>query len=292
VRSVGIATCRALPDGDEDAALLGDALGDRSIRASWHAWDDPDVDWDGFALTLVRSTWDYTADRDAFLRWAAAVPRLHNPVGVLEWNSDKSYLRQLRAGGIPIVDTAWVAPGESVPVPTGEFVVKPTIGAGSKGVGRFDAQLDGSIEAAHHHVATLHAAQRTVMMQPYLADVDGGGETALVYIAGEFAHAVSKAAMLMPDSAYPLDRDFAGSLWMPERIEVLVASPAELEVGRQVMDFVRSRFGALAYARVDLLPSPTGPVVIELELIEPSLFLLHHPASAARLAQAVAELVQ
>jgi glutathione synthase/RimK-type ligase-like ATP-grasp enzyme len=292
VRSVGIATCRALPDGDEDAALLGDALRDQSIDATWRAWDDPDVDWCGFALTLVRSTWDYTADRDAFLRWAAAVPGLHNAVDVLEWNSDKTYLRELRAAGIPTVDTRWVAPAESVPVPTGEFVVKPTIGAGSKGVGRFDAELDGSIQAAHRHVATLHAARRTVMIQPYLAGVDGVGETALIYVAGVFAHAVTKAAMLRPDSAYSLDRDCAGSLWMPERIELVTASPAELEVGRQVMDFVRSRFGTLVYARVDLLPGPTGPVVIELELIEPSLFLLHHPATAVRLAQTVAESVQ
>jgi len=292
VRSVGIATCRALPAGDEDAALLGDALRDHSIGASWHAWDEPGVDWDEFALTIVRSTWDYTADRDAFLRWAASVPRLHNPLEVLAWNSDKTYLRDLAAAGLPTVDTTWVTPGDPVPIPTGEFVIKPTIGAGSKGVGRFDARLSGSIEAAHQHVATLQAARRTVMVQPYLAGVDGGRETALIYVAGEFGHAVTKAAMLAPDSAYPLDRDFADELWMPERIEVRHASAAELEVGRQVIDFVRSRFGDLIYVRVDLLPSLSGPVVIELELIEPSLFLLHHPTSADTLARAIAEVAQ
>lgn len=290
MRSVGIVTCRALPDGDEDADLLREAMRVRSLRAEWCSWDDPEVDWDEFALTVVRSTWDYTADRDRFLRWAASVARLHNRAEVLGWNSDKTYLRELGAAGIPVVATRWIDPGEPLPPATGEFVVKPTVGAGSKGAGRFDPRQAGAGAAAQRHADALHAAGRTVMVQPYLDGIDAEGETALVYVGGQFAHAVTKSAMLNPSTANALDPAFADSLWMDEEIKPATPSPADVELGQQVAGFVRARFGVLLYMRIDLVPTAAGPVVLEVELVEPSLFLLHDPTTADRLAAAIAEL--
>jgi glutathione synthase/RimK-type ligase-like ATP-grasp enzyme len=251
------------------------------VTASWHVWDDPQVGWDRFDLTVVRCTWDYTIDRSAFVAWAAGVDRLANPPDVLAWNTDKTYLRDLSRAELPVVPTSWSDPGEPVELPAGDFVVKPSIGAGSNGVGRFGQDAR---DAAHAHATALHEAGRTVMVQPYVDGVDTAGETALIYFDGAFSHAVRKAPMLAQSTV----NDLSSELFQPERITPTAPDPAELAVGEQMLAYVRKRFGAdLLYTRVDVLPSPEGPVVIELELTEPSLFLLYDDTAAERLAAAV-----
>jgi glutathione synthase/RimK-type ligase-like ATP-grasp enzyme len=283
--TIALATCAQLPAGDEDSQRLAGALNAFGVTASWHVWDDPQVDWERFDLTVVRSTWDYTIDRDAFIAWAAGVTRLANPGDVLAWNTDKTYLRDLSQAELPVVPTSWSDPGEPVELPGREFVVKPSIGAGSNGAGRFD---QGARAAARAHAAALHEAGRTVMVQPYLDGVDTAGETALIYVDGAFSHAVSKAPMLTRSTVNELSPGLSTGLFQPERITPSVPEPAELAVGEQVLAYVRKRFGAdLLYTRVDVLPSPDGPVVIELELAEPSLFLEHDEDAATRFAAAV-----
>jgi glutathione synthase/RimK-type ligase-like ATP-grasp enzyme len=278
-----LATCADLPDGDEDAAGLLAALETAGVRAAWAAWDDPSIDW-AAAPVVLRSTWDYTFRRDAFLAWARSVPWLHNPFGVVSWNSDKTYLRDLDAAGVPIVPTTWGAPGELVALPeTGEYVVKPSVGAGSRGAGRF---VGSASAAATAHVTALHEAGRVVLVQPYLAQVDAVGETALIYIDGEFSHAVRKGAMLPAGVVHPVN---GYELFVEEKVKPHDADAAELRAGAAAVRAVRERFGGdLLYARVDLLPSADGPVLVELELTEPSLFLGHAVRAADRFAAAIA----
>jgi glutathione synthase/RimK-type ligase-like ATP-grasp enzyme len=267
--AVLLATCAELPDGDEDGAILLAALADRGVSASWVAWTDAAVDWSS-ALVVLRSTWDYTANRDAFLTWVDQLPRSANDAAVVHWNTDKVYLDDLAAAGVPTVPTAVVRPGERVVFPDGiaEFVVKPSVGAGSRGAGRFTADR---LAAAAEHAAQLHAADRTVLVQPYLGAVDVAGETALIYVEGEFSHAVRKGPMLPAGVAHPVH---GWDLFVEEEISARVPDQAELAVGSAALGVIRARFGAdQLYARVDLLPTPDGPVVVELELTEPSLFL-------------------
>jgi hypothetical protein len=282
--AVLLATCADLPAGDEDADALVAALAARGVDAGWAVWTDRGVDWSR-ALTVIRSTWDYTYDRDAFLAWARSVRRLVNPPDVVEWNSDKTYLRDLADAGLPVVPTAWSAPGEAVELPVaGEFVVKPSIGAGSKGAGRFSVDAAG---VAREHVARLHDAGRIVLVQPYLAEIDTAGETSLIYIDGTFSHAIGKAAMLPEGVVHPVG---SYSLYVEERISPRAASADELAVGSLAVNAIRDRFGAdQLYARVDLLPTPDGPVVIELELTEPSLFLGHAAGAVDVFAAAIAD---
>lgn len=127
--SIALVTCAHFADGD-DAHLLGPALRALGLQPSWQTWNDPTVDWAAFDLAVLRSTWDYPADHDGFRAWAGRVPRLANPVDVIAWNSDKTYLRDLAAAGVPIVPTEWSDPGEPVDLPAGEVVVKPSVGAG------------------------------------------------------------------------------------------------------------------------------------------------------------------
>jgi glutathione synthase/RimK-type ligase-like ATP-grasp enzyme len=267
--AVLLATCAELPDGDEDGAVLLNALAAHGVSARWAVWTDVAVDWSA-GLVVLRSTWDYTHDRAAFLRWVDALPAVANDADVVRWNTDKVYLADLAAAGVPTVATSLARPGEQVSFPDafGEFVVKPSVGAGSRGVGRFTADRTA---AAAEHAAQLHAAGRTVLVQPYLGQVDSAGETALIYIEGRFSHAVRKGPMLAAGAAHAVQ---GGSLFIEENITARTPEAAELDVGAAALAAVRDRFGAdQLYARVDLLPSPTGPVVVELELTEPSLFL-------------------
>lgn len=279
-----LATCADLPTGDEDADALVAALARHDVQAQWRVWSAAGS-WDA-DLVVIRSTWDYTLDRAAFLEWTQSVPRLRNPAPVVAWNSDKVYLRELAAAGIPIVPTEFAEPGEQISFGAHrEFVVKPSVGAGSKGAGRFTV---ASHEGARRHVAALHDAGRTVLVQPYLGDVDTVGETALIYLDGEFSHAVTKGAMLPAGAVNALDPGYSRSLYVEERITAATADAAELAVGAQVLGWVQQRFGTQLYTRVDLLPGPDGPVVVELELAEPSLFLLYAPDAADRFASAIA----
>lgn len=276
-----LATCADLPHGDEDAGLLTEALAGAGVQAHWVAWDEARR-WD-VTPVVIRSTWDYTFRRQEYLSWTRSVGRLHNPPDVVAWNSDKTYLRDLERMGVRIVPTVWGAPGEAVALPdSGEYVVKPSVGAGSRGAGRFT----GDSAPARAHVADLHDAGRVVLVQPYLAGVDTLGETALVYIEGEFSHAVRKGAMLPAGVVHPVN---GYELFVEEKITPHAADAEELRAGELAMRAVRQQFGTeLLYARVDLLPSADGPALVELELTEPSLFLSHAGGAADRFAAAIA----
>jgi glutathione synthase/RimK-type ligase-like ATP-grasp enzyme len=284
---VAIATASELPHLDEDGPLLLDALARVDVDAEPAVWDDPTVDWSGFDAVVVRSTWDYAPRRDAFVAWAhrvEAATRLLNPASIIEWNTDKRYLGELAAAGIPTVPTCFVAPGERVALPAaGEFVVKPTVSAGSRDTARYHA---AEHERARAHVAALHEAGRTAMVQPYLEAVDVAGETAVLFIGGAFSHTIRKGPLLLPGEG------FVAGLFAPEDITARDARADERVLAERVLAAAPGGGAALLYARVDLLPGPGGePVLIELELTEPSLFLEHARGAADRLAAAIASTV-
>ena len=184
---IALATCGAFPDGDPDDELLLAAL----PEAEFAVWDDPAVDWDAFDLVVIRSTWDYQDRIDTFLAWVRSVPRLVNPREVIEWNTDKRYLGELPGA----VATAFLGPGEPFFAPAGEYVVKPSVSAGSRDTARFAA---GEEERAASLVARIHATGRTAMVQPYVHAVDHEGEAALLFFDGVFSHAIRKASILQP----------------------------------------------------------------------------------------------
>lgn len=285
-RHIAIATCEQLPDGDADDGLLVRALAGLGIRTSLVPWTAAGVDWAGFDLTVLRSTWDYADRRAEFLAWTRTVPRLHNPATVVAGNSDKRYLADLIAAGLPVVPTGFVEPGQPAELPaSGEYVLKPSVGAGSRGAGRFDADRPDSATAAGAHLQALHGAGRTVLIQPYLDEVELHGETAVIFIDGSYSHTIRKEALLQPGSTHPLD---FGELYVTETISA--SSPSEAELALATAALAQLSHGLpepLLYARIDLLPSPAGPVLIEAELTEPSLFFGHAAGSADRLALAI-----
>lgn len=268
---VALATDAAHPDLFEDDAGLVPALAGLGVPAEPVAWDSG-ADWASYELVVVRSTWDYTRRHAEFLAWAASVPRLANPARVLAWNTDKRYLGELAAAGVPVVPTVFVAPGEVFAPPAYEHVVKPTVSAGARDTRRFAAAEDST-----PHAQALLRAGRHVMVQPYAAAVDDAGETAVLVFDGAVSHSARKAPVLVPSLDDP---DHVG-------ITARTAAGPELAVARQVLDALP--FGELLYARVDLVPGPDGPVLMELELTEPCLFLRQDPGATDRFAAAIAE---
>jgi hypothetical protein len=283
---VALVTCSALPDLEPDERLVIDPLAARGIDAEPVVWDDPAADWAGYALVVLRSPWDYAGRRDDFVAWAARVPRLANPADIVAWNTEKTYLEALATAGVPVVPTAWVRPGDAwQPPASGEYVVKPAISSGSRDTGRYRPD---EYDLAAAHVARLQRAGRLVMVQPYLAAVDWAGETGLLFFRGEFSHAIGKGPMLDgPD--VPASGARPPGLYRPETITAREPSPAELEVARKVLAAVPGGAERLLYARVDLIPGPDGaPLLVELELTEPSLFLDRGEGAAERFAAAIA----
>ncbi|GAA3764466.1 hypothetical protein GCM10022225_58070 [Plantactinospora mayteni] len=286
---VALITCADLPELDPDDRLVLEPLAERGIRVEAAVWDDPDVDWAGYALAVLRSAWDYPSRRAEFVAWADTVPRLANAADLVRWNTDKRYLRELAEAGLPTVPTSWLGPDAdwTLPAEPGEYVVKPVVGAGSVDTGRYDLADEENRELAAGHVKRLHAAGRWVMVQPYLTAVDTAGETSLLFVAGpdglRFSHAVRKGPMLVgPD--YGVD-----GLFRPERITPRTPAEPELAVAERVLAALPGGPGRPLYARVDLIPGPDGaPMLVELELTEPSLFLAHEPGAADRLADAIA----
>lgn len=271
---VALATCAALPDLDVDGPVLLGALEDAGVDASPAVWDDPGQDWAAYDLVVIRSTWDYTGRRGEFLAWAAGVPRLANPADVLAWNTDKRYLAELAEAGVPVVPTAFVAPGEAFTPPPYEHVVKPTVSAGARDTERFAAGQDST-----DHAAALLDAGRAVMVQPYQAAVDERGETAVLSFLGRHSHAARKGPVL------------DGSLVDPPDVAITLreATAAEREVAGLALAAVPT-LTPLLYARVDLVPGPDGsPLLMELEVTEPSLFLSCSPRAAERCAAAVVQ---
>jgi len=289
---VALVTCAALPALEDDDRLVIGPLAAHGVAAEPVVWDDPAVDWGSYDLAVLRSPWDYVARRDDFVAWAARVPRLANPADVVAWNTEKTYLEMLGAAGVPVVPTAWVRPGERWEPPTaGEYVVKPAVGSGSRDAGRYDLADPGHRDLAAAHVTRLAAAGRLVMVQPYLAAVDTHGETGLLFVGGGLSHAVRKGPMLEgPDESGSGGRP--PGLYRAERITVREPSAAEVEVACKVLAAVPGVPERLLYARVDVIPGPSGdPLLVELELTEPSLFLGWDDGAPARFGAAIAAYV-
>ncbi len=269
---VALATCDVFPRLAEDDAPLADQLRRRGITVEAAVWDDPTLDWTGYELVVIRSTWDYTNRREQFVSWAESLSRVLNSAAVLRWNTDKRYLGEL-AQSVP---TRFLAPGDLFEPPSGEYVIKPVVSAGSRDTARYGS---GDEATATAHVTELLRAGRTVMVQPYLASVDTHGETALVFFGGEYSHAIRKGQLLHRGTG-PVD-----GLYAVEDIAARAPSAAERAAAEDVLDSLPWPRSELLYARVDLIRASNGsPQLVELELTEPSLFLSYGDGAAERLA--------
>jgi len=279
---IALATCKDLPEPDPDHEIVLDALERHGLRAEPCVWSDASVDWAAFSLCVLRTTWDYYRARDAFLMWLTrveSVTRVQNEFEIVRWNSHKSYLVELGRRGFNVAPTRLLRRGvgtrlQEVLDDTGwrEVVIKPAISASSYQTRRIEAS---DVVAGEHHMTRL-LKRGDVLVQQYLPSVHDSGERALVFIDGELTHSVCKRPRFHGE-----DESVEGPLPVqPEEEELataLMAGP-----GRGTL-----------YGRVDLARDFNGnPCLMELELIEPSLFFLQHPPALERFAAAVSNRVR
>lgn len=287
---IAIATCAALPPHFDDDRRLIAALHVHGAEARHAVWDDPALAWEQFDRVIIRTTWDYPSKHAAFLEWADALDgRLDNPAHLVRWNSDKHHLEDLAAAGIPTVPTQIVEPGDPSPALQGEVVVKPVISVAARFTGRFSPAAHAE---AHRLIARHHADGRASMVQPYLASVERAGETALVFLDGSYSHAAHKRAVLRADEVAPMRDDAIGGAEVMYGTDIVApgtATPAQISLGERTIGFLRHRFDmAPLYARVDVIAGDEGePLVLELEAVEPNLFLAFGDGAAERLAAAI-----
>jgi glutathione synthase/RimK-type ligase-like ATP-grasp enzyme len=241
----------------------------------WHA----EVDWASFDLVVIRSTWDYFDRLDEFLAWADrvdSVSRLINSPRTIRWNSHKGYLAELGAAGIPVLPSLALAKGAAHPVERmaatgwGDVVIKPAVDGGARQALK---TTSGSPEATDHVVRLVGAGDTIV--QPYAPSVELG-ETSLFFFGGAFSHAVRKV---------PKAGDYRVQALHGGSEEVHEPTAAELDVAGRAMALAPDE---LVYARVDLIDVDGQPTLMELELIEPDLFLRMAAGSVGRFAAAVA----
>jgi O-ureido-D-serine cyclo-ligase len=219
---------------------------------------------------------------------------LFNPPALLEWNTDKHYLQHLHHAGVAVVPTCYVEPGadpgrslrqflaggpQSLSVGRhcdfDEFVVKPTIGAGSRDAARY--RRSDAVPALAHLSRLVAAEGRSAMLQPYLASVETAGETALIYYDGLPSHAFRKGPLLQ------LDAGLVEGLFAPEEIGAREAADDERLLAAAAHAAIP--FERPLYARLDMIRDVWGaPVILELEMTEPSMFFAHAPGSADRFA--------
>jgi hypothetical protein len=283
---VAVAGCRRESDPvdlypDLDVPPVRAALAALGADSVWVSWDDPGVCWSQFDRVLISGTWDSVDRPVEYLAWAREVSDLStlvNHVPFIEWNIDKRYLLDLAADGVSTIPTVWVRPGQSWQPPPFEFVIKPSISAG----GRQTACYSTEDQAAADHMAELHSAGHTAMVQPYIASIPTDGEVDLVFVGGQLQHAFRRRLTLQ------IGTGVVTQPWQQIVIDgVLTPAPEQVAVARAAMESVEGRLGQRpSYARVDLVAGPNADsLVVEVELIDPYLALDLAPTTAYSLAQ-------
>jgi glutathione synthase/RimK-type ligase-like ATP-grasp enzyme len=272
-----------LPDLHDDWPLAREALSRLGINAVAAVWSDPAVDWSSFDLVVANGAWDNIHHPAEFLAWVDArdldgLPMVNSPA-TLRWNLDKRYLRELESMGVAVVPTTWAEPGTdpAFELGTGEVVVKPTVSGGGFQTARYRRDEH---EQARAHVRSLLDGGWTAMVQPYQNAVDSVGEVGLIFVGGAFSHAMHKDPMIRRGVG-PTQSLIDNQVVTPAK-----ASPAQLELAHDAVAAAEQLLGPTAYARVDTVPGPDGrPALLELELLDPVLFLETDSGGADRFAR-------
>jgi hypothetical protein len=262
VKRIALVTSEAFPGLEPDSQLLLPALEALGVEPIPSIWSDDSIDWSAFDAVVIRSPWDYF-DREAeFLAWLeranAQARRFANPADLVAWNAHKTYLRELDAQDVPVVDTQWIARGDTATIEHEHGIVKPAVSGGAKGLQ----------QVTRGQTVT---ADVDLLVQPLLTSITTEGELSLFYADGVFTHMVRKVPVQGDIRVQP---EFGSTVTLEE------PSAAMLAASQKVLDAIGR---TLTYARVDLVYAGDGSLrLIELEIIEPQLYLRWAPPEATR----------
>lgn len=280
---IAFVTSPALPLLTDDDRLAVAALAELGLDAVPAVWDDDAIDWTRFAAIVVRSPWDYFVRAAEFARWLDRLESLGaplwNPAPLLRWNMDKRYLRDLERAGVRCVPTEWAEDSRAsrlADILRGRgwerAVVKPIVSGGAHETWMVSApEIDGEVEARFGRLAAAGA-----MVQPFVEEIRSEGEWSLLFFAGSYSHAVVKR---------PAAGDFRVQAAHGGREHAAEPAPDLVASARQVLAQVTQPW---LYARVDVCRHDGAWTLMELEMLEPSLFLEADPGAPERFARAVA----
>jgi glutathione synthase/RimK-type ligase-like ATP-grasp enzyme len=272
-RRVGLVTYRKVASLTDDDRPLIEAFALHGVAAAAVIWDDGEK-WKAFDALVLRSCWDYHTRYEEFDAWLGDVERagiaMFNPVPLVRWNMNKRYLRELGEKGIRIADTIWLSPGDERPLSAllieqewSAAMVKPAISASAYMTFRADA------EDALEHEARFRelVSQRDMLVQRLLPEVAERGEWSLVFIGGALSHSGLKRPK--PGGLF-VQQELGGSIKLAQPPAALVDVATRIE---------RMLPAPALYARIDIVETDAGPVLMEIECIEPDLFFRLRPAS-------------
>lgn len=283
MKPIAFLTMDSLDDFVSYDALVAECLQARGVKVDNVSWRSQTVTWDNYEMVIIRSPWDYQQAADDFIAVLEAIDAstavLWNPIDVVRWNIRKTYLQELHDRGITIVPTQFVqSPTESQirgmfdVFDSDQIVIKPAVGANADDT--FWLRPDSS-PSELQQIALLYSG-RLALVQPFIPSVIEYGEISLIFFDGVYSHSVLKT---------PKAGDFRVQEEHGSHIQSIAPDPALIEFSRRALEPVPQR---TLYGRVDLVELPNGqPAVMELELIEPSLYLSYDADSVARFADAI-----
>ena len=274
-------------DNLEDFCVYDNMLFEPLKRLGWHAeevsWRDDGVDWGQYEAVLIRSTWDYQDAPQAFIACLERIERspavLENSLDVVKWNISKDYLQDLQSRGVPVVPTLWFNQFDAQAAwqayetfATQELIIKPLVSANADHTYRL------APDQFSQQKATLadHFTDRPHMVQPFVKAIVEEGEYSLFYFAGDYSHTILKR---------PKAQDFRVQEEHGGQLACVEPSPDLLTVAEQTLAALPE---LPLYARLDFVRGDEGFMVMEVELIEPSLYFNMDPASPQRFADAFA----
>lgn len=266
------------PDPDLDIPYAKTAAKELKIDLVFANWNDEQINWTDFDAAVIRSTWDYVPIRDKFLKKTKEISnetKLFNSHEVMSWNTDKKYLLELEAKGVPIIPTKFVHNIEEAKDAiswafgkANSIAIKPNVGAGARLAGKAN-----SVQEALTFVDEILKAKRVAMIQPYVSSVDDEGEKAIIIINGQISHVAKKVPALTVGG----HGDAAGSQEITDEI---------IEIVETVSKAVKE-WDDLLFARVDVVRLDNKLVLMELELTEPWLFMQFRPEAGIDLFKAL-----
>ncbi len=270
----------------QDDQLLSDALAVHGLSTDRVDWARPDVDWSRFRCAVFRTTWDYFDRFDEFTAWLDRVEgatALCNSASIIRWNMDKHYLADLEAKGIPVVASRFIERGSAAPLPElldasgwAEAVIKPCV----SGSARHTYRVNRAIAVELDPVVQRLLAVESLILQPFVEEIVRQGEDTLMVLNGRYTHAVRKVAK---SGDFRVQVDHGGT------VHDLEPTAEQIELAERAMAVC---LPLPAYGRVDMVRDNEGRLaVMEVELIEPELWLRHHPPAAKELAAAIAKSV-
>jgi glutathione synthase/RimK-type ligase-like ATP-grasp enzyme len=286
IQQIAIITCQSLgnytTNADSEDDRLFQFLEEKGMPVSWQVWDDANVDWSRFDAVIIKSPWDYFDKIEAFYNWLDVLEKnevkVLNPVKTLRWNADKLYFKDMESEGIKIVPTVWLEQGSKFNAQAAfselgaeKIIVKPRVSGGAKNTFAL------TITEAENKTEEINKLlqQEPFLAQPFIEEIKTEGEWSFLFFNGNYSHTVLKTAK---PGDFRVQHFFGGTIHTPTPPSKLLATAQHI-VDKFAKDCL--------YARVDGVALNNDLVLMELELIEPFLFLSTSEGSLERYYQAL-----